>query len=300
MSLNHNKIRANLYGWQSSTIDFYAQAFKKYGGSVAAHPDVLSFMMEHSELPIEFFHKTVADNIIGACFCGKSGQIEHPCGNNYPFSYDEIILPIERKSRVFLPVKSKKLSLVHQKNLLNTLFEPFNKRKVFQAKTVFSAKSQKNRRNELNRFQKAGGKVIPASAFSVDTLYDIYQSLFHARWQGELSSYPNDNLYASLRHLKHLIFGNVLMMKDVPCAYDLIFHTTTPKWIDFDVPNGGYDPAFAEFSPGSVLMWTNICDAIHLCYQSDKTMRFSIGQADRRWEYKSRWGEPHPLGRTFL
>ena len=61
----------------------------------------------------------------------------------------------------------------------------------------------------------------------------------------------------------------------------------------------GVDPKYSEFSPGSMLMWTNISDARDLCTTQGKEMVFSIGLYYQDWEYKLRWADIAKTGKVI-
>lgn len=158
-------------------------------------------------------------------------------------------------------------------------------------------KPKKNRRNELNRFLKSGGKVIPALHYSPLKLCEIYNSLFEKRWGKKI----NRNCIISLEQFitanPDMIFGNILEINNSPCAFDLIIKSESPDWVSFDIPNGGIDPAYNHLSVGSVLMWINTQQAAELCAQKQKEMRFSLGKPTQ--SYKDRWCKAHNLLRTL-
>ncbi len=96
-----------------------------------------------------------------------------------------------------------------------------------------------------------------------------------------------------------MIFGNVMFFAGVPCAIDLVLAASSENMIYFDVPNGGVDPQFSQYSPGSLLMWSNISDARRICAIQNKKMAFSIGMYEKNWEYKLRWSEATKTGKVL-
>lgn len=102
-----------------------------------------------------------------------------------------------------------------------------------------------------------------------------------------------------LSAVPHLIFGNVLFYANTPCAIDLVLSANSDTMVYFDVPNGGVDPQYSAFSPGSMLMWANISDARNLCTSQDKEMVYSIGLYEKNWEYKLRWADTAKTGKVI-
>ncbi|MDR0219025.1 MAG: antimicrobial resistance protein Mig-14, partial [Enterobacteriaceae bacterium] len=249
--------------------------------------------------PFSFYIKENGASILGACFSNQQTKFVEQAKGAYPLSTDEVIFPIVGGAKLFLPLKSKRLSPIHKENFINVSYKTlFSKRQICLIKDNFSYKTRRNRKNETNRFTRAGGEVIPSSEFDAEKLVDIYIDLYQKRWDYKHSPEQRQRLLEIYTELREHIFGYVLLINGMPCAYDFILRADSPKWISFDAINGGYDPEYAHLSIGSVLMWVNIQEAKSLCQSADKTMRFSLGNPTL--EYKNRWCETFPLGKVLF
>ncbi|MGF2656327.1 GNAT family N-acetyltransferase [Serratia marcescens] len=291
------EIISKLVGWQECSLADYSSAFHMYGGNCCTNPVLLRFLQRNTPEKYRFYSKSEADKIKAAIFINTSGDFCLPGKYNNIVSADEIVFPIERTTKVILPYKSKKISSLIRYNCLNCLPSYLNKRRICLIKEDFSVKSKRNRRNELNKFIKNGGEVIPASHYSPQEICNIYNNLFKKRWGVGLDSKCIDNIFNFISENPEMLFGNVLEIFGKPCAYDLIIKSASPRWISFDIPNGGVDPKFNKLSVGSVLMWVNTQQAISLCKNERKKIHFSLGSPTM--PYKIRWSTPNYLFRTL-
>ncbi|PHM23390.1 GNAT family N-acetyltransferase [Xenorhabdus ehlersii] len=291
--------KALFSGWKECNFEKYKEAHALFGGCTLAHPDIIKFLDKHLDEQFCFYIKKTESAIQGAYFSLKNNKLIEKMQAKYPVSYDEIIFPIAADAKLFLPVKSKKLSVIHKNNFINASFNSLlSKRKICLIKDSFSYKTRRNRSNEINKFKRAGGEILPSSEFSAEGLVDIYIDLYQKRWNYSHSEEQKKHLLEMYIELREHIFGNVLLINGKPCAYDFVLQADSPKWISFDAINGGYDSEYAHLSIGSILMWINIQEAKALCQQEDKIMRYSLGNPTL--EYKNRWCETFPLGRVLF
>ncbi|WMV72435.1 GNAT family N-acetyltransferase [Xenorhabdus griffiniae] len=299
MELVMTKIKSFLSGWEKSNFEQYKEAHALFGGCTLTHPNIVSFLDKHLDGQFCFYIKKTASGVKGACFSSKNKKLIEEMQTKYPVSYDEIVFPIVTDAKLFLPIKSKRLSPIHEKNFINASYRPlFSKRQICLIKDSFSYKTRRNRSNEINKFKRAGGEIRPSSEFSAEELVDIYIDLYQQRWNNGHSEEQKKHLLEIYTELREHIFGNVLLINGKPCAYDFVLWAESPKWISFDAINGGYDPEYAHLSVGSILMWVNVQEAKALCHQGDKTMRYSLGNPT--FEYKNRWCETLPLGKVLF
>ncbi|MBC8952964.1 GNAT family N-acetyltransferase [Xenorhabdus sp. PB62.4] len=293
------KIKPFLFGWKTCDFKQYKEAYDLFGGCVSTHPNIISFLNRHLDEKLCFYIKKTGNVIKGAFFSLNNNDLIENVQTKYPVSYDEIIFPITTDAKLFLPIKSKRLSPIHKDNFLNTSYNPrLNKRKICLIKDSFSYKTRRNRSNEINKFKRAGGEIRSSSEFSAEELVNIYIDLYQKRWNYSHSEEQKQHLVEIYTELREHIFGNVLLINGKPCAYDFVLKADSPKWISFDAINGGYDAEYAHLSVGSVLMWVNIQEAKALCQQGGKTMRYSLGNPT--FEYKSRWCETLQLGKVLF
>lgn len=287
---------STLAGWQECSLAEYSHAYKQYGGSNCTHPALLDFLQSTTPEHYRFFSKVKKGETTAAIFINSAGEFCLPGKYNQLVSEDEIIFPAKPSAKIILPYASKTLSPLHQHHLINRLHPCFNKRQVCLIRTDLSAKTKKNRRNELNRFIKQGGEIVPVAEYSTQEICDIYNTLFEKRWRRPIETENLVLLEQFLRKHPEMIFGNVLTINGAPCAYDLIVKSESPAWIYFDIPNGGFDMLYSDLSVGSILMWINTQQALSLCESKGKTMRFSLGKPSM--DYKKRWCDVHRLLRT--
>lgn len=288
-----------LSGWKPSDPATYRRTYERFGGSVCAHPSILSHLNERGAGTVRFYHKEVDGEIVGAYFADGKDVIAHPA-SNVPVIFENIILPMAPGHRTYLPAKSKRLSGRHQGQFMNFAYGAVNPRAVCLVKGDFSAKSNKKRRAELNKFLNDGGEVLDIEGFSDHDLGEIYAELFTRRWHGELRCQSPDDIARFIGAIRPMMFGHILLHKGRPCAYDLVYAADCPRWIYFDDHNGGMDPELNHFGLGSILLWLNVAAAKRRCTEQGKEMIFSLGSAASRWSYKKRWGDEHGLGRSLI
>ncbi|MDE9539910.1 GNAT family N-acetyltransferase [Xenorhabdus bovienii] len=293
------EIKALFSGWKKCDFERYKEAYALFGGCVSTDPNIISFLDRHLDGKFSFYIKETGNLIKGACFSFNNNKLVEEMKDKYLISYDEITFPIAMDAKLFLPVKSKRLSPIHENNFINTCYKPFfNKRKICLIKDSFSYKTRRNRSNEINKFKRAGGEIRPSSEFSAEELVNIYVDLYQKRWDYDHSAEQRKHLLEMYTELREHIFGYVLLINGNPCAYDFVLRADSPKWISFDAINGGYDPEYADLSVGSILMWVNIQEAKAQCQEADKTMRYSLGNPT--FEYKNRWCVTLPLGKVLF
>ncbi|MEX0447482.1 GNAT family N-acetyltransferase [Xenorhabdus sp. SGI246] len=294
------KVKSFFWGWKKCNFEQYKEIHALFGGCVLTHPNIVSFLNRHIEgNPLSFYFKEKGTAVEGACFFVKNQKLVEKIQGTYPLPHDEVIFPIATDAKLLLPIKSKRLSPIHKNNFINASYKaPFSKRQICLIKENFSYKTRRNRKNEINKFTRAGGEIRLSSEFSAEELVDIYINLYQKRWNYCHSPKERQRLLEIYTELREHIFGYVLLINGSPCAYDFVLRADSPKWISFDAINGGYDPEYAHLSVGSILMWVNIQAAKALCQTADKTMRYSLGNPTL--EYKSRWCETFPLGKVLI
>lgn len=137
------------------------------------------------------------------------------------------------------------------------------------------------------------------SSFSASELSTIYEQLFLLRFKNELNDLQKKNLLSAFTEFKDLIFGRVLLMNGMLCAYDLIYKVECPNWFYFEDFNGG-DPQYNFLSVGSVLIWENVQEAKIISKESGRKCIFSLGAFNPACQYKNQWCEILPSGRVIF
>ncbi|MGS4268037.1 hypothetical protein ACKUTS_28295, partial [Serratia marcescens] len=230
-----------LSGWEKSSLDEYSQAYKLYGGSVNTHPDIIKFTQDNTPEEFSFLSKRIRNELISSVFfCSKN--IFCSLGEfNKLTSETEVIFPVKKGVKLLIPFKSKNISPTHSNCIINKLPAIFNKRDICIVRDDFSKKTIKNRRNELNRFLKAGGEITPVSNLTPNEICSIYRKLFAIRWGNNLPCNYLLMLEGFIKKHHDMLFGNVLTIAGEACAYDLIIKSESLNQVYYDVVNGGFD-----------------------------------------------------------
>ncbi|UJD94203.1 GNAT family N-acetyltransferase [Lelliottia amnigena] len=294
MSLKHL-----ISGWTPCSFDDYAETYQKFGGSINMHPDIVEFLMRKGQKGFSFWQQRNKDGVCGAYFVTENNEIGLNVWREYPVSFDEVMLPVSAEQKIWLPDRTNRLSSRHRDNIRNSSFFYRAKRSICHVKDAFSAKTMKKRNGELRKFIGLGGHCYRLSDMSPKEIARLYVLLFKLRFADSVRCYEESKIEELFSALPHLIFGNVLFFDDTPCAIDLVLRASSNSIEYFDVPNGGVDPKFSEYSPGSILMWANIKDARDLCTLQQKEMVFSIGMYEKNWDYKLRWADTAKTGKVI-
>ena len=300
MVCDYYRLRGRVCGWDLSTLATYRDAYRRFGGGVNTHPDVLAFIMQMTGLTLTFWEYRERGVVLGACFTQGPAQGGVNVWRDWPVTYDELLFPLLPGRRFFLPMYTNRLAAEHGSQVRNATYRFWRKTRVCRVKAASTAKTEKTRRNELNRFLRSGGEVKTVQEVSAQALAHIYTTLFQRRFGGAVRGYSPGRMALIMLALKPMLFGHVLYLQGAPCAYDLVFMAESPQWVYFDVPNGGVDPACQSLSVGSVLMYLNIRAARELCHSKGKLMKFSLGQHDENWGYKLRWADKSPVGKILF
>lgn len=166
-------------------------------------------------------------------------------------------------------------------------------------KNFFFRKNYQEAKRRIKEVSGYGGECYRLSDMSPKEIARLYVRLFKLRFAESVRCYEEGRIEELLSAVPHLVFGNVLFYADAPCAIDLVLSANSDSMVYFDVPNGGVDPKYSAFSPGSMLMWANISDARSLCAMQEKEMLFSIGLYEKDWEYKLRWADTARTGKVI-
>ncbi|MFH5069598.1 Mig-14 family protein [Enterobacter cloacae complex sp. 2024EL-00215] len=294
MSLKHS-----ISGWKPCSYDVYAETYNKFGGSINMHPQIVEFFMKKGQREFSFWQYCSDGEVSAAYFTVDNKEVGLNVWREYPVSFDEVMLPVSTEQKIWLPDKTNRLSARHRGNIRNSTFFYRSKRRICRVKTSFSGKTIKKRNGELRKFLGMGGKCYRLSDMSPREIACLYVRLFKLRFADTVRCYDENKIEELLSSVPHLIFGNVLFYADTPCAIDLVLSASSNNMVYLDVPNGGVDPRYSAFSPGSMLMWANISDALKLCTTQEKEMMFSIGLYEKEWDYKLRWADTEKTGKVI-
>ncbi|KJK09027.1 MULTISPECIES: antimicrobial resistance protein Mig-14 [unclassified Pseudomonas] len=284
-------------GWSVIDAPTYAQAWQRFGGSVATHPLVIEQLAELAQIPVRYLgweHKGELKAAIPTWgrYLALSKDVLKRQGKKglYDLGNAELILPAAADAQAPLRHAGRYLSELNQGRFAN--LKPQTE-SLAMARTPedLSKKFRYNQRRELRLLEEAGGQVRPIADFSSGELAAIYCDLFQRRW--EFPATGAERMAEVIERLRELLIGSVLFLDDAPIAIQLVYRVEAPEWISVEYINGGVDPQTKAFSPGSVLSFLNTQAAWEDARARNKPLRFSFGRADR--EYKDRWCNPVPV-----
>lgn len=284
-------------GWSVIDASTYANAWQRFGGSVATHPLVVEQLADLAQIPVRYLAWERNGQLQAAIATwgrdlALSKDVLKRSGKKGLFDIGnaELILPAAADAQAVLRHRGRYLSALNEGRL--TGLKP-QAEQLAMARTPeeLSKKFRYNQRRELRLLEEAGGVVRPVSDFSGPELAAIYCDLFQRRWG--FAATGAERMAEVLERLRGLLIGSVIFLNDAPIAVQLIYRVEAPQWISVEYVNGGVDPQTREFSPGSVLSFLNTQSAWEQARALNKPLRFSFGRADR--EYKDRWCNPVPV-----
>ncbi|MDO9343051.1 MAG: antimicrobial resistance protein Mig-14 [Pseudomonas sp.] len=284
-------------GWSVVDAPAYNDAWQRFGGSVATHPQVIERLAGLAEIPVRYLAWEQGDEL-QACIAtwgrdlalskdvlkqrGKKGLFD--LGNA------ELILPAAADAKAPLRQRARYLSVLNE-GRFSGLKPQAEQLAMARTPEELSKKFRYNQRRELRLLEEAGGVVRPVSEFSSQELAAIYCDLFLRRW-GFVAT-GAERMAEVIELLREWLIGSVIFLNDAPIAVQLVYRVESPEWISVEYVNGGVDPETRAFSPGSVLSFLNTQSAWEQAREAGKPLRFSFGRADR--EYKDRWCNPVPV-----
>ena len=284
-------------GWAPVEAEVYAQAWQRYGGSVATHPQVIERLAGLAQIPVRYLGWEQGGELKGAIATwgrdlALSKDVLKRSGKKGLFDLGnaEIILPIAADAQVPLRHRARYLSALNE-GRVSTLKPQVEQLAMARTPEDLSKKFRYNQRRELRLLEEAGGVVRAVSEFSSVELAAIYCDLFQRRWGFPAAGAAR--LAEVLELLKEFLFGSVLFLNDAPIAVQLVYQVQSNEWFSAEYVNGGVDPETRAFSPGSVLSFLNTQSAWEQARAANKSLRFSFGRSDR--EYKERWCNPVPV-----
>lgn len=284
-------------GWQVIDAPTYAQAWARFGGSVATHPLVVSQLADLAQIPVRYLAWHQGDELKAAIptwgrHLALSKDVLKRSGKKALFDLGnaEIILPAAADAAAPLRHGARYLSELNQ-GRFDGLKAQKEQLAMARAPEDLSKKFRYNQRRELRLLEEAGGVVRPISDFDAATIAAMYCDLFQRRWG--FAATGAERMGDVIARLRDLLIGSVLLLEEKPIAIQLVYRVEAPEWISVEYVNGGVDPETKAFSPGSVLSFLNTQTAWEDARARNKPLRFSFGRADR--EYKDRWCHPVPV-----
>ncbi|HCP28264.1 MAG TPA: GNAT family N-acetyltransferase [Pseudomonas sp.] len=284
-------------GWQVIDAQTYAQAWARFGGSVATHPLVVSQLADLAQIPVRYLAWHHGGELQAALptwgrHLALSKDVLKRSGKKALFDLGnaEIILPAAADAAAPLRHGARYLSELNQGRFVGLKAQK-EQLAMARAPEDLSKKFRYNQRRELRLLEEAGGVVRPISDFDAATIAAMYCDLFQRRWG--FAATGAERMGDVIARLRDLLIGSVLLLENKPIAIQLVYRVEAPEWISVEYVNGGVDPETKAFSPGSVLSFLNTQAAWEDARARNKPLRFSFGRADR--EYKDRWCHPVPV-----
>ncbi len=288
--------------WLEVDKTVYHNAYQQFGGSFITHPLMVESMSSVTSISIKYFAYYQNNELLGALpIWGDyiAGDKRYLKKVNKRRIFDagnaEVILPLSNEKIFPISFKGQFISEIHKKNIpsLKRQSETLSLARSFH-NGDFSKKFRYNRRRELKLFESDGGEIVAFDALTAKEIAAIYINLFKKRW-GKIPK-GDETLAVFLEKIRPLVTGYYLRINNKPIAIQLIYRACTTKGISAEYINGGVDPQYKQYSPGSILSFLNIKSAEEMAAKEKLPLRFSFGLTDK--EYKNTWCKPHPIYRS--
>ncbi len=284
-------------GWTPINAADYAEAWARFGGSVATHPEVVARLADLAGIPVRYLgwqsggelkaaiptwgrHLALSKDVLKQQ--GKRGLFD--LGNA------EIILPLAADAHVPLRHRVRYLSELNVAQLTGISEQPEGLA-LAREPEQYSKKFRYNQRREQRLLEEAGGVIRPMLELTPEEQARIYADLFQRRWG--FAATGKDHLAEVFTRLRDFMTGSLIYLHDEPVAIQVLYRVEAPQWVSLEYINGGVDPQQREFSPGSVLSFVNTQSEWEHARALGKPLRYSFGRADR--EYKDRWCNRVPV-----
>lgn len=275
----------------------YADAWQRFGGSVATHPQVVERLAGLAGIPVRYLGWLEQGELQAALptwgrhlALSKDVLKRHGQRGLFDLGNAEIILPAAAFVRVPLRHQARYVSVLNAEQF-STLREQPEGLALAREPEEYSKKFRYNQRREQRLLEEAGGVIRPMLELSAAEQATIYAELFQRRWGFEATG--KAHLAEVFALLREFMTGSLIYLQDQPVAIQILYRVEAPQWVSLEYINGGVDPQNREFSPGSVLSFVNTQNAWSEARALGKPLRYSFGRADR--EYKDRWCNRQPV-----
>lgn len=284
-------------GWTPIDAAEYADAWQRFGGSVATHPQVVERLAGLAGIAVRYLG-WFADGELQAAMptwgrylaLSKDVLKQHDKRGLFDLGNAEIILPIAATAQAPVRHRARYLSPLNATQVLGLREQPEGLA-LAREPEQYSKKFRYNQRREQRLLEEAGGIVRPMLELSAAEQAVIYADLFQRRWGFEATGKAHLAEVFSL--MRDFMTGSLIYLNDQPVAIQVLYRVEAPQWVSLEYINGGVDPQNREFSPGSVLSFINTQTAWSEARALGKPLRYSFGRADR--EYKDRWCNRVPV-----
>ncbi|AQZ35211.1 GNAT family N-acetyltransferase [Pseudomonas sp. LPH1] len=287
-------------GWTPISATDYAEAWSRFGGSVATHPEVVARLADMAGIPVRYLGWLVDGQLKAAMptwgrHLALSKDVLKKRGRRGLFDLGnaEIILPIARDVNVLVQHSMGYVSELNAAQITSLREQPEGLA-LAREPEQYSKKFRYNQRREQRLLEEAGGVIQPMLDLTAQEQARIYADLFQRRWGFEATG--KEHLAEVFNRLREFMTGSLIYLNDEPVAIQVLYRVEAPQWVSLEYINGGVDPQQREFSPGSVLSFVNTQSEWEHARALGKPLRYSFGRADR--EYKDRWCNRVPVYRV--
>jgi len=284
-------------GWTPIDAAEYADAWQRFGGSVATHPQVVERLAGLADIAVRYLGWFTDGELQAAMptwgrhlALSKDVLKQHDKRGLFDLGNAEIILPIAATAQAPVRHRARYLSPLNATQVLGLREQPEGLA-LAREPEQYSKKFRYNQRREQRLLEEAGGLVRPMLELSAAEQAVIYADLFQRRWGFEATGKAHLAEVFSL--MRDFMTGSLIYLNDQPVAIQVLYRVEAPQWVSLEYINGGVDPQNREFSPGSVLSFINTQTAWSEARALGKPLRYSFGRADR--EYKDRWCNRVPV-----
>ncbi|CAM3672761.1 GNAT family N-acetyltransferase [Ectopseudomonas alcaliphila] len=284
-------------GWTPISAADYAEAWSRFGGSVATHPDVVARLADLAGIPVRYLGWWVDGQLKAAMptwgrHLALSKDVLKKRGQRGIFDLGnaEIILPIAQDARVQVQHSMGYVSELNAAQITSLREQPEGLA-LAREPEQYSKKFRYNQRREQRLLEEAGGVIRPMLELTAQEQARIYADLFQRRWGFEATG--KEHLAEVFSRLREFMTGSLIYLNDEPVAIQVLYRVEAPQWVSLEYINGGVDPQQRDFSPGSVLSFVNTQSEWEHARALGKPLRYSFGRADR--EYKDRWCNRVPV-----
>lgn len=281
-------------GWTPISAAEYRAAWARWGGSVRTHPDFVQVVSGLAGIPVRYLgwyrgaELQAAIATWGHCIALHQAILRR---HGIDLGSAETILPQAPESSIRVAYTLRHLSALHA-GRIQGLRRRDKASALARAPEDHSSKFRNTSRRHVRVLCDNGGRVMPASVLTAAELADVYTRLFEKRWG--FATPGKQHLVALFSALRPFMTGQFITIHDVPAALQILYRVESPRWISVEFINGGVDPEFRRFSPGSVLHFVNTEAEWAHARSLGKDLRYSFGHyrpGSASDAYKLRWCE---------
>lgn len=298
MSRSRNRVREwwRERGWEQLSFAQYSEAFDRLGGSLATHPQLLSLFEELTGRRVRFLGLERAGSLVAAIpvwdgeVAVSTGALwRHGLQDYLDIGDGEVVVPAEPGAMVRLPCKARMLSALHHADFsdlrVSTKYRFMLVHGGDYSGVPLSKGFVRKYRRKLQILLESGGRQQPVVEIPPDELARVYRELFFRRW----GSMPRGSAHLPVvfDRLRELLRGFLLWRGPDPVALTIVFAHPSPRGLLAVAVNGGFDPQFGQFSPGSVLDYLNTIALEREALDHGVQMRYCLGKDDT--DYKKLW-----------